>query len=152
MSLMKNSVIILFLSFIALSCDSNDSSDAQMTAIDFLQIEKGDLGGKGLEGISQSNWTISNNSDWQSLLTKIDSINSFSSGFVEVDIDFDQFMVFAVFLDVKPSIWFVEVGSVVENSNTIYISIDEMETGLEAISQPFHIIKIPATDKSIIVQ
>lgn len=131
-----------------MSCDSNDISDVQSIEIDFFQICKG---GMGEEGISESNLIISNNSDWQSLLTQIDSVNSFSSGFSEVDIDFDQFTVLAVFLDVKPSIWFVEVVSVVESSNTIAISIDEIETGLDAISQPFHIIKIPVSEKSIIV-
>ena len=152
MSYMKSSVLIMFLALVALSCDSNDISNDQTKEIDFFEISKGDLGGNGLEGITQSNWIISNNSDWQSLLIKIDSVNSISSGFEEIDIDFNQFMVFATFLDVKSSIWYVEVVSVLENSNTISISIDEIETGLETFSQPFHIIKIPATDKSIIVK
>ena len=152
MSYMKSSVLIMFLALVTLSCDSNDISNDQTKEIDFFEISKGDLGGNGLEGITQSNWIISNNSDWQSLLIKIDSVNIISSGFEEIDIDFDQFMVFATFLDVKSSIWYVEVVSVLENSNTISISIDEIETGLETPSQPFHIIKIPAIDKSIIVQ
>ena len=107
LSFIRNVLFIMFLAFISASCDSNDISNTQSREIDFFQICKGNLGGMGEEGISESNLIISNNSDWQSLLTQIDSVNSFSSGFSEVDIDFDQFTVLAVFLDVKPSIWYV---------------------------------------------
>ena len=61
-------------------------------------------------------------------------------------------MVIAVFLEIKPTGWEVEINGVVENENNITIIKEEMELDNTVITQPFHIVKIPITDKEIIFE
>lgn len=144
---MKNYLLLVFLSVIAFSCNSDDNSNTQNTVVNFIEIVEGSLSGTGNEEISQSNVTISNTSDWQSLIEKM----GFSTGFAEIDIDFDNYTVFAVFLDVKPSGWKIEIIAVNEGPNIISVTTNEMIFGTANITQPFTIIKIPKTDKEIVV-
>ena len=51
----------------------------------------------------------------------------------------------------KLNAWTVEIVNVIEDSNTISVSINELEFGLTAISQPLHMIKIPVTNNLIVV-
>lgn len=78
--------------------------------------------------------------------------NNVSDNFSETNIDFDNYMVIAVFLEIKPTGWEVEINGVVENENNITIIKEEMELDNTVITQPFHIVKIPITDKEIIFE
>ena len=120
--------------------------------MNFTEIGKGALYGSGQEGISQSNVIISNTNDWQNLISQMNSVNNVSDNFTETDINFNEFSVFAIFLEVKSSGWEIETETVTENQNSISISTLETEYATAVITQPFSIIKIPKTNKSIIVE
>jgi hypothetical protein len=96
--------------------------------------------------------TISNTNDWQNLISQMNSVNNVSDDFTEIDINFNEFTVFAIFLEVKGNGWEIEIENVIENETNISISTQETEFDNFVITQPFQIIKIPKTDKPIIVE
>ncbi len=69
--------------------------------------------------------------------------------------DFDSYTVIAFFAGTKPTGGYeVEITEVLEASDKIYIKLTETSPGIEcvvfeAITEPYHIIKIPKTDKEI---
>lgn len=146
--------ILLFLLGIGLliSCSNDDNADYQSTEINFTEIGKGALFGNGQEGISRSNLTISNMTEWQNLISQMNSVNNTTNNFTEIDINFNEFTVFAIFLEVKGEGWEIETENVIENQNNISISTVETEYATSVITQPFSIIKIPKTEKPIIVE
>ena len=152
-SIMKIKILI-FLFGIGLlnSCNSDDNSEIKSTKINFTEIGKGALHGNGQEGISQSNITITNTNDWLNLISQMNSVSNVSDNFTEIDIDFNEFTVFAIFLDVKGNGWKIEIENIIENENNISISTQETEFANSVMTQPFHIIKIPKTTKPIIVE
>ena len=152
---MKTKILTLFLTLgilVFTSCDNDDNSEFESTEMNFTEIGKGALYGSGQEGISQSNVIISNTNDWQNLISQMNSVNNVSDNFTETDINFNEFSVFAIFLEVKSSGWEIETETVTENQNSISISTLETEYATAVITQPFSIIKIPKTNKSIIVE
>ena len=115
--------ILLFLLGIGLfiSCDNDVNANYQSTEINFTEIGKGALFGNGQEGISQSNLTISNTTEWQNLISQMNSVNNTTNNFTETDINFNEFIVFAIFLEVKGQGWEIETENVIENQN-IFLS------------------------------
>lgn len=146
---MKTIILILSI-FLATSCSSDDASQtAQSTPITFTEIGKGAIFGNGTEGIAQSNIVIDNTTDWQNLMTQMDSFNNITNEFSETNIDFNIYTVIAIFLEVKPSGWEVEISNIEENNTNIMVSKTETEADNSVITQPFHIVKIPITNKPI---
>ena len=155
-NIMKLIVIILSI-LLANSC-SDDTVPIQIvetpsTPITFTFIGRGDMGGDGEEIIiEESHLVITNASDWQNLIEQMNTFNDVSDSFTEINIDFDSFMVIAVILEVKFSLWHVEITNLEETETSVIFSITETPTVASSISQPYHIVKIPITDKSILFQ
>lgn len=116
------------------------------------EICKGVLDGNGDEGIAQANMVISDTESWQHLMDKMNTVNHVTDDFSETEIDFNQNMVIAVFLEVKGSGWEVHIEKVVEHEDYITVSCSEEASASAVMSQPFHIIKIPKTCKSIVFE
>ena len=142
---MKSIILILSVLFSLTSCNDEDTK----TSITFSEIGKGTLHGNGSEGIAQSNIVIKNTTDWQDLITQINSFNNVSGSFSETDIDFDNYLIIAVFLDVKSNGWEVEITDVTKNENSLVVLTKETEFDISVITQPFSIVKIPTTEKTI---
>ena len=150
---MKVKILMIFFAIGLLSsCNNDDNSDFQSTEINFTEIGKGALFGNGQEGITESNLTITTTSEWQTLISQMDSYNNVSDNFTETNIDFDVYLVVAIFLEVKGQGWEVETENVLENENNITISTLETEYATAVMTQPFCIVKIPKTEKIIIVE
>lgn len=149
---MKTIILILSL-FAVVGCDNDDDGNTnfQSTEITPVEIGKGALYGNGSEEIPQSNLVIEDETNWQNLLEQMNTNDNVSDSFSETDIDFNNYMVIAVFLEIKPTGWEVEINSIVENENNITITTEEVEFASAVITQPFHIVKIPITDKEIIL-
>lgn len=147
---MKTIILILSL-FLTASCGNDDDNNvtSQSTPITFTEIGKGALFGNGTEGIIQSNIIIDNTTDWQNLMTQMDSFSNVTTQFSETNIDFNAYTVIGIFLEVKPSGWEVEISNIEENTINIMVSKTETEAINSVITQPFHIVKIPITSKPI---
>lgn len=151
---MKTKVIIIailssFL-FFSLSCEkeTNEPKPFQSHSVDFTDIKTGILNGE--EGITQSNMVITNTTDWQNLINQMNTINNVIDSTIQID--FDEFLVIAIFLEVKTSGWQVEISEIIENETNIVVSKIEQESATTHITQPFCIVKIPTTDKPIIFE
>jgi hypothetical protein len=147
---MKTLILILSV-FLATSCSNDDDNNvtAQSTPIAFTEIGKGALFGNGSEGIVESNMVIDNTTDWQNLMSQMNSVNNVTDEFSETNIDFNTYIVIAIFLEVKPNGWQVEISSIIENVSSIVVSTVEAEGINLAVTQPFYIVKIPVTNKPI---
>lgn len=130
------------------SCSDNEFPQN----IAFTTISNGVLSGIGKEEIPESNMVINNTNDWQDLITKMNShsvFNNVSDNFSETVIDFDNYLILTVFLEVKGYGWEVEIVKITESKNKLVVSVEETIYINAAITQPFSIVKIPKTDKPI---
>ena len=117
--------------------------------IDSVLISKGSLYGAVEEGIAKQNLVITTQKGWDDLKAKMDKVNDVSSTFQRESVDFEKEQVIAVFDAVKSSGGYTVELKVSSNTENIvvdieYISPDGITT--MAITQPYHIVKIPISD------
>ncbi len=137
------------IAFILFSCNKI-SNEEETNSIPFTEIGKGALYGNGAEGIPQSNLVITNNTDWQNLMNQMNSVNNVTDNFTETNIDFSTYEIIAIFLDVKGNGWEVSITDITEDNSNIYVYKSEKEYDNSVITQPFHIVKIPKSNKPVI--
>lgn len=149
----------LFLSIILLitlnSCSNDNSSNPFVpVTITPVLISKSYLSGD--ENIPQQNIVISNQSQWNSLINQMDSINNVSNNFLEINIDFSQFEIILVMSNIKPNTSYsINIDTIVEYENNITINYSETgdpNEGFNEVRQPYHIVKIPKSSKPVIFQ
>ena len=148
---MKGLLVILVLT-IFIGCIKNDDEFLSFTISPIL-IGNGDLGGNGKENITKQKLIISSNETWVELMNKMNSVNYETANFTETEIDFSNFIILAVFDEIKMSGGYtIEITSVVENQNNLTVTIHLLSPKGVApgvITQPYHIVKIPKTEKII---
>ncbi len=150
---MKSLFIIISCS-ILIACNKDEVEKIDLP-FEVSEINKGTLYGAGDEDIPQQNILIENESDWVGLMDKMNSVNDETENFSETDIDFVNYMVLAVFTDVKSSGGYgIEMTDVIENTNTIDVTLSHQSPGsggmvLTVITQPYHIVKVPKRDKPV---
>lgn len=87
-------------------------------------------------------------------MTKINSANSETDSFIETEIDFSNFILLAVFDEIKMNGGYtIDITGVVENKNDITVTIRNLSPNgavYTVINQPYHIVKIPKTEKRIV--
>lgn len=150
---MKTKISILIF-IIGLMTSCNDA-DLDLSLISFTEIEQENLYGNGQENIIKQNLAISNSNSWNELINKMNTVNDASEGFTETNIDFDNFMVIAVFDKVYGNGGHtIDVTKITENENEVIVSIENILKGgaTSVMTQPYHIVKIPKTDKLIIFE
>lgn len=149
MKIMKN--ILLILTIALISCSSNN--DNLNKNVNFSLIGQGQLHGNGAENIEKSNVVIENTTSWNDLIEKMNTVNNVSDNFTETDIDFSQYLIIAVFDNIYSNGGHsIDIISIVENEINITVKVDKLMAGddTQIITQPFHIVKIPKTEKPII--
>jgi len=148
---MKTLILSLVL-LLAISCNINeDVNDFEPKNIIPVLIGKGHLNYNTV--YSKQNIIITNNSDWQTLLTNFNSIsNNITASFTETNIDFNNFEIIVV-IDARNSSTSVDVTNIIENSNNISVTIQNLQLGLtQDVANPFHIVKIPKSTKPVVFQ
>jgi hypothetical protein len=122
---------------------------------DFVEIEpvligKGELSGS--EGFTKQNRVITSVEEWNELKTAMrDRVNTLT----ETDVDFSAYQVIAIFDEIHPSGgWSIDITGIVEYSDRIVVAISNLKTGniASVLTQPYHIVKIAASDKKIVFQ
>lgn len=135
--------------FINYSCNDKDENIESKTQINFQLIGKGELIGNSL---TQQNLVITNSAQWTTLLSTLDANNNVSGGFTETNIDFNQYMVIAVFdqtyLNGGHSI---DIIAVDETASNLEINVEKLLQGnvTSIVTQPYHIVKIPKIAKPV---
>ena len=149
---MKRVILILFISLVAISCKNDDN---ELSNIDVTLIAQNNLYGEGDEGISGQNIVISDSNTWNDLIAQMDSVNQISNTFTEININFNEFMVIAVFDEVRGNGGHLIELDITKNSEGIIVDISDLfPQGDDSlvITQPFHIVKIPVTSLPIIFE
>ena len=151
---MKKNVLIILLSIFVLSCNSDDNN-SEMMNIESTLISKDNLYGNGEEGIIEQNLIITDQNTWNSLITQMNSTNNVSDNFSEIDIDFSEYKIIAVFDEIKGNGGHNLDLNIMSNSENIIVSVtDLVPEGDETtvITQPYHIVKISSSDLPIIFE
>lgn len=145
---MRSICFISILSICLLSC-TKDKVPFVPTPIDFIEIAKGYISGK--QNIPESCTLINTAVEWEALITQMDLSMNVLAEINEQDIDFENYSVVALFLEVKGSIWEVQIDEMMEFEHEIQLSTSEIQSFLSAISQPYHFVKIPKTAKNLVL-
>lgn len=151
---MKKAILIYLLLIFVCSCNNNDD-DSNIINIDSTLIAKGNLYGNGTEGITEQNMVINNETTWDNLITQMDLVNDESDDFSEIDIDFAEYKVIAVFDEIKENGGYSLELNINSNSENIIVSITDLVpegNATTVITQPYYIVKIPTTDLPIIFE
>ena len=153
---MKKHLLLLLCSIllIATSCrnDNNEGQIESKNQINFQLIGKGNLMGSSYA--TPQNSVITNTTQWNNFLNQIDTPNNHpSSGFTEINIDFNQFMVILVVDEVYPNGGHsVDIMTIDENPQNIEVDVEKLLQGnvTTVVTQPYHIVKIPKIAKSVL--
>jgi len=146
---LKNVRILIFLILLSGGCSNEDD---MQTVIYPSIIGKGDLNGSGKEGIQQQNIVISDTAAWNDLKIKMDSYNNTTGSFTETEINFSEYIILAAFSELRPlGGCSIEIKNVLEYSGGINVTIENFvpNAGVAEETQPYHIVKIPKTNKQI---
>ncbi|WP_299778710.1 hypothetical protein [uncultured Formosa sp.] len=151
---MKKNILIILLCVLTFSCNSDDDT-SEMTNIEFTLIAKENLFGNGNEGIAKQNLVISNQNDWNDLITQMNSENNVSDNFSEIDIDFSEFQIIAVFDEIKVNGGHILELNIMSNSENIIVNLTDLAPDGDVtsiVTQPFCIVKILKSDLPIIFE
>jgi hypothetical protein len=147
---------LIAICLIGMACDKYEQpiDEEFPKTITPVLIAQGELYGNGDEGIPQQNIIITTSTEWHDLISKIKSRNdNITDSFTEIDIDFTQYQIIAVFDDIKGNGgWSIDIIDITEYADSIVVTCKNKETGNETriITQPFQIVKIPTSSKNII--
>lgn len=145
--------MILFLTLLIQSCSSSSDADFESRNVEAVLIGKGNLYGNGAENITRQNRVIYTTADWNNLMQQMDTRNPVSATFSETDIDFGAYQVIAVFDEIKNSGGHtIDITAIAENQNNITVTVQNLNTGgaTSVMTQPFHIVKIPKSKKTVV--
>ena len=135
------------------SCNSDKDVQNSVQTISPTLIGSGTLYGSGSENIVQQNTVITNQADWNALINQMDLVNNTSSGFSEINIDFENYQLLVAIDQVRVTGGYsIAINNVTENANTIEATINIASPGEMAtmvITQPFYIVKIPKSTKPV---
>lgn len=133
-----------------LCCNNDNDSIYQSTKIIFTEI------GQGFTELNDNlaqNLIIATETEWNILIDNLPS--EFVDNFNEININFNEFIIIAVISENQPNTGYsVSVNEIIENKNSINVfsEIHYVGSGYAAIVQPFHIVKIPSTNKEIVFE
>lgn len=147
---MKKIFLIAILSMALINCSSDDNNESfSPQNIDFTTIGQGVT--TSLMTIEQQNMVITNQTDWNQFLESFPHAAEIS----ETDIDFNTFQVIVSIDEERGHTghW-LEITEIIENENNITVTIatGEGDSGFESICRPYHIVKIPKSDKPVVFE
>ena len=149
---MKNLYFFLLaICLICISCTGTNTRYPQV--ITPVLIAQGELYGNGQEGITEQNLAIRTQEEWDNLLNAMNSVNNVSNSFAETEIDFNGYMVIAVFDEIRGNGGCnINISNIIEYADSIVVNVQKFVTtnGYDVMNQPFYIAKIPVTNKNIV--
>jgi|TARA_B110000908_G_scaffold167898_1_gene221696 hypothetical protein len=147
--------LLLFLGIALLAGCSNDDDNSEMVNIESTLIAKDNLFGNGDEGIIEQNLEITDQNTFDNLISQMNIVNNVSDSFSEIDIDFSQYKVIAIFDEIRENGGHSLELNIMSNSENIIVNITDVVpegNATTVITQPFHIVKISNSDLPIIFE
>lgn len=150
-------LIILMLFGLMTNCNKTDKglTENTLNLVGHTQIGQGNLYGNGEENIPQQNLVILNSTSWNELIDQMNSVNNVSGSFTEININFSNFIVIAVFDKVYGNGGHsIDITEIIEDETHTFVTVENILNGnaTSIMTQPFHIVKIPKNNKTILFQ
>lgn len=137
--------------FMVTSCHGDDENVENKNQINFQLIGKGNLIGNY---VNPQNTIITNSIKWNSFLNQIDSTTyQTSASFITTYIDFNEFIVIVVVDEIYPNNGHsIDITKMEDHPKYITINVEKLlkENATSVLTQPYHIVKIPKTTKSLL--
>ena len=154
---MKKIFTLLVIAVFLVSCTSSTpnrtSQVFQPQNIVPTLILQSNLYGAGQENILEQRTVIDNAADFNILINKMNIVNNTMFPPISTSVDFNTHKVIAVFDQIRGNGGHsIDITNVVENQNNVTVTVQRLLTGglTTVVTQPFHIVKIPTTNKPII--
>lgn len=147
-------IISLFL-LVIIACKSTTTITSKVNEVAFQTVSKGMLFGNGMEGISESNFTINNAKEWDAFLEKIAIENKVSTNFSKVTIDFSEHILVCVFDTIRNTGGFeIEIETIFIEKNGENIQYSTKKPGptdmvTMVVTQPYHLVKTEKREGTI---
>ncbi|MEQ8475498.1 hypothetical protein [Fulvivirga sp.] len=144
-------LLVLF----ACSTDIDQELETTPVSIETKIIAQSNLYGGGAEGISKDRLIIKNESDWNELISKINSVNAETDNFSETNIDFNTHQIIAVFDDIKSTGGYSMEMIVTKSNQQIIAKVTSKGfegAAITVITQPYLIVRIPQSDMPVVFQ
>jgi hypothetical protein len=145
---MKKSLVLIVL-LCVFNCKTNiektNNENVETKTMESKLVAKGNLYGSGKEGIDEQNMVITNQNDWDELITQMNLVNNVSDGFSETAIDFSQHTIIAVFDKVKGSGGHHLELAIISNPKNTIVNITHVTpkgNATSVMTQPYLILKI----------
>jgi hypothetical protein len=147
-------IISLFL-LVIIACKSTTTKTSKVNEVAFQTVSKGALFGNGIEGISESNFTINNAKEWDAFLEKIAIENKISTNLSKVTIDFSEHILVCVFDTIRNTGGFeIEIETIFIEKNGENIQYSTKKPGptdmvTMVVTQPYHLVKTEKREGTI---
>jgi hypothetical protein len=146
---MKQIITFFSILFLLTGCNSDDSDTSNVPYSVIVQDDhfNGDYNNP------KANLVIKDQTEWNKLLLKINILTTANSIMPDIDVDFTKYQVIAVIDEVRNyGGYSIDITKITETNNSIFVTVKQLKpSGFNAvITQPYHIVKIPKTDKKIV--
>jgi len=138
---------LLTLLFYIYGCSSDKSLDQEV--VDYSTIASGFLTGNGAEDIEIGGQVIRTASEFSDLIQKMNSYRDQSIEFDVAEFDFQTYMIIGIFADVKPTQAELSVTTISETDSEIFIDVSLTEMDNTIVTQPYLILQIPVSSKTL---
>lgn len=156
---MKKRILLPIVLTLLFSCSSDDNGNEgeffEPQEINFIEVSQGSLVSTAMYDIEEENYLITTQSQWVTLTEIMESNNTSNNDFLEVEINFQTDQIIAIFDRTRSGIgWTVDVTEAIEEEFQISVTIENLNKGnLAQVSRrPYHIVKIPKSDKPVIFE
>jgi hypothetical protein len=121
---------------------------------DIPERPEGEIGKGALHDIDanipRQDLVITSREEWENLLNVMEKAYAYPP-VTETEIDFSKYQILAVFDEIQSGGSPIDITSITEEPDRIIVTVENLRLGsVNSITQPFHIVKIPVSEKEII--
>lgn len=148
---MKQILIIFSILFVFTSCDSNESEPSNIT---FTEIYHDDYF-NGDYKTPQANLVIKTQSEWDKLTATLKLGPKPWQNSIIPSVDFNKYQVIAVIDQVRNyGGYSIDITKITQTNNRIFVKVEQLSPGglTAVITQPYHIVQIPKSNKTVVFQ
>jgi len=156
--MIRTAILFTIVTTAILACSSEQEVVVPQTEtielVSFEQVGKGALFGDGQEGIVETQAVLRSEEDWTHLKQQMDSVNEVTREFRDQDLDFSKEMIIVCVDKLRGSGGYeIEIIDILEYPKKIVVIVEQVnpsEMATSVMTQPFHVVKIPISEKQIV--
>jgi protease stability complex PrcB-like protein len=148
---MKQIITLFIILFVFASCDNTDSQNGDL---EYSVILQGDRFNGNYDN-PKENLVIKDQQTWTNLVGKMAFLSDTNYYFPDAIIDFKKYQVIVVIDEVRAyGGYSIDITKITENNNSIFVTVEQLKPGgiNPVVTQPYHIVKIPKSNKKVVFQ